>query len=229
MSHLKRLHAPKTWAVKRKGIKFIVKSSPGPYSLKLSIPIALVFRDLLKYASNLREVKNILSNNNVLVDGIRRKDYKFPVGIFNVIEVKETKEFFRIIFDGRKISLLKIEKKDANLKPCKIIGKNKIGKKIQLNLYDGKNMLLDEDSYKVGDTLVIELPKTIKSHLKLEKGNLIYLTGGKHIGICGSVVAITGNKIKYKSSEGVFETLKKYAFVIGTDKPVVSVKKDNAR
>ena len=225
MSHLKRLYAPKTWAVKRKGIKFIVKSIPGTHSLKLSVPIALLFRDLLKYATNLREVKSILLNKNVLVDSVRRKDYRFPVGIFDVIEIKETKEIFRVIFDGRKIGLLKIDKNEANLKPCKITGKRKIGKKVQLNLYDGKNILVDKDAYKAGDTIIIEFPKNIKSHLKLEKGNLIYLIGGKHIGVVGSVESISGDKIKYKSTEGVFETLKKYAFVVGVDKPFVSIKK----
>lgn len=224
MGHLKRLYAPKTWTVKRKGIKFVVKPVPGPHSSKWSVPIALIFRDLLKYASNLREVKYILLNNNVLIDGIRRKDYRFPAGIFDVIEIKETKEFFRIIFDKGKVGLLRTDKNEANIKPCKIMGKKKIGKRVQLNLYDGKNILVDKDVYKVGDTMVIEFPKNIKAHLKLEKGNLIYLIGGKHIGMQGSVEVISGDKIKYKSSEGVFETLKKYAFVIGADKPIVSIK-----
>ena len=229
MSHLKRCYTPKNWAVKRKEIKFIVKPSPGPGSLKFSIPITLVFRDMLKYASSLREVKHILFNNNVLVDGVRRKDPRFPVSIFDIISIKETKEFFRVVFEGKKIGLLKIEEKEAKLKPCKIAGKKKVRGKTQLNLYDGKNMLVDKDTYKVGDTVVIELPKNIKSHLKLEKGNMIYLIGGKHIGAIGSVESISGNKIKYKSGKAVFETLKKNAFVIGTDKSVVSIKKDNAR
>lgn len=227
MSHLKRFFAPKTWVVKRKGIKFVLRPSPGMHSLKLGLPLTILFRDLLGYANNLREVKHILLNNNVLVDGVRRKEYKFLVGIFDVIEIKETKELFRVIFDKKKIGLSKIEKNEANLKPCKIIGKKKIGKKIQLNLYDGKNLLVDKDIYKVGDTVVIELPKNrIKNHLKLEKGNLIYLFGGKHIGLFGSIEDISGNKIKYKSSEGVFETLKDYAFVIGTGKPIVTIKKE---
>jgi small subunit ribosomal protein S4e len=225
MSHLKRLYAPKSWGVKRKGIKFIVRPSPGPHSLKSSIPLTLVFRDLLKIASNLKEVRYILLNNNVLVDGIRRKDHKFPVGIFDIIEIQETKEIFRVIFDKRKIGLLKIDKNEANLKLCKIIGKKNKGKKVQLNLYDGKNILVDKDTYKVGDTIAIEVPKNIiKNHLKLEKGNLIYLTGGKHVGVYGKVVDISGNKIKYKSSEGIFETLKEYAFVVGIDKPLISIK-----
>ena len=218
---------PTTWGIKRKGIKFVVKSNPGPHSLKLSMPIALIFRDLLGYAANLREVKHILFNNNVLVDGIRRKDYRFPVGIFDTVGVKETKEFFRVIFDRRKLALLKIGEKDANLKPCKIVGKRKLGKKTQLNLYDGRNLTVEKDDYKVGDTIVLELPKNnIKEHLKFEKGNLIYLIGGKHVGLSGITQDMIGSKVKYKSSEGVFETLKKYAFVIGKDKPLVALKKE---
>ena len=227
MSHLKRLCMPKTWEIKRKGIKFVVKSNPGPHSLKLSMPIALIFRDLLGYAANLREVKHILFNNNVLVDGIRRKDYRFPVGIFDTVAVKETKEFFRVIFDRRKLALLKIGEKDANLKPCKIVGKIKLGKKMQLNLYDGRNLTVEKDDYKVGDTIVLELPKNnIKQHLKFEKGNLIYLIGGKHVGLSGTIQDMIGSKVKYKNDEGVFETLKKYAFVIGKDKPLMAIKKE---
>jgi len=226
MSHLKRLSMPKTWRVKRKGVKYVIKSNPGPHSLKLSMPIALIFRDLLGYAANLREVNHILHNNNVIVDGVRRKENKFPVGIFDTICVKEVKEFFRVVFDKKKLVLLKIDEKEANLKPCKIIGKSKIGEKIQLNLYDGRNLLVEKDDYKVGDTIILELPKNnIKDHLKFEKGNLIYLIGGKHIGLSGTIQDMIGGKVKYKSGEGVFETLKKYAFVIGKDKPIVSIKK----
>ena len=217
---------PKTWRVKRKGVKYVIKSNPGPHSLKLSMPIALIFRDLLGYAANLREVNHILHNNNVIVDGVRRKENKFPVGIFDTICVKEVKEFFRVVFDKKKLVLLKIDEKEANLKPCKIIGKSKIGEKIQLNLYDGRNLLVEKDDYKVGDTIILELPKNnIKDHLKFEKGNLIYLIGGKHIGLSGTIQDMIGGKVKYKSGEGVFETLKKYAFVIGKDKPIVSIKK----
>jgi len=230
MSHLKRLCMPKTWEIKRKGIKFVVKSNPGPHSLKLSIPVTLIFRDLLGYATNLREVNYILLNNDVLVDGVRRKENRFPVGIFDTIGIKGTKEFFRVVFDKKKLALLKIEEKEANLKPCKITGKKRIGKKTQLNLYDGRNLLVDKDDYKVGDTIVLELPKNnIKSHLKFEKGNLIYLIGGKHIGMSGTIQDMIKDKVKYKSGEGVFETLKKYAFVVGKDKPLVSIKKDKER
>ena len=63
--------------------------------------------------------------------------------------------------------------------------------------------------------------------MPLQKNVLIYLTGGKHIGEVGKVKDIVGNRIMYIMENGdVAETLKKYAFVVGEDKPVITIKKD---
>ena len=225
-NHLKRLNTPKTWDVKRKRIKFIIRPNPGAHSLDDGMPIGVILRDLLGYAKTTREVKRILQENNIIVDGIRRKDPHFSVGFMDTIKFTEIKEAFRVIINKRgKISLLKINEKESSLKPCKIKGKTKLKAKTQLNLFDGKNILIEKDDYKTGDTLLLSLPKQeIKAHLKLEKGALICLTMGSHIGEVGVVEDIMANKIKCKTKKGsVFETLKKYAFVIGKDKPIVTI------
>lgn len=226
MSHLKRLAVPKTWGTKRKGIKYIVSPNPGPHNKKMSLPLVVVFRDMLGYASNLKEVRNILFKNNILVDGIRRKDPKFPVGIFDLIEIKETNEYFRIVIIKKKLDIIPIQKNESNIKPCHIKGKKKLGKKLQISLHDGKNMIIENNEYKVGDTIFVEFPKkTIKNHLKLEKGNLVYLVGGKHIGDVGTIENISGNNITYKRGKENLETLKKYVFVIGKDKSLINIGK----
>ena len=86
-------------------------------------------------------------------------------------------------------------------------------------------MIVDKDTFKVGDTLHIDfLNKKILEHLKLEKGNTIFLTGGRHIGNLGIVEDIIGSKIVYKiKSNDVHETLKEYAFVVGHDKPLFKI------
>ena len=66
--HLKRINAPRTWPIKRKGIKFIVRPDPGAHSMDFGIPIIAVLRDMLPYASNKRDVLNILNFNDILVD-----------------------------------------------------------------------------------------------------------------------------------------------------------------
>jgi small subunit ribosomal protein S4e len=225
-NHLKRLNAPRTWKIKRKGIKFIVKPNPGPHSMSEGVPLTVIIRDILGYAKTTREVKRILSENNVLIDGIRRKDHRFVTGFMDTITFTETKEYFRVVINKKgNIILIKIDEKDASIKPCKIIGKTKIKGKTQLNLFDGKNILVEKEEYKTGDSLVLAVPKQeIKSYLKLDKGSLVYLTSGSHIGEIGTIEGIMGNKIKYKTPKGdVFETLKKYAFVIGKDKSIIKL------
>ena len=223
--HLKRPTISKAWPVKRRNITFITRPNPGPHPFSLGLPLKVLLRDMLKVAKTSKEVGKLLYNNEILVDGIRRKESKFPVGIMDVIEIKKTNEYFRIVLVRGKISVLSIGKKDAEIKPCKIIGKNKVNGKIQINLYDGNNILVDKDEYKTGDTLIITLPAhEIKEHLKLDKGSTICLIGGKHMGEIGKVEDIIADKITYKREDGdLVETLKRYVFVIGKDKPFFSL------
>jgi small subunit ribosomal protein S4e len=226
--HLKRLAIPKSWLVKRRGITFITRPNPGPHPMKLSLSLNSIIRDVLGIAKNSKEVKKILYTNEVLIDGIRRKELKFPVGIMDVIEFKKSNEYFRVVLKKGKIKLIPIDKKEAAIKPCRITGKNKVKGKTQLNFYDGKNILIEKDDYKVGDTVIIALPKQeIKEHIKLEKGCFIYLIGGKHSGDTGKIEDIISNKVTYKGeSREIIETLKKYVFVVGKDKPSISLKKE---
>lgn len=224
--HLKRLAAPKTWQIRRKGLKFITKPAPGPHSLELGMPLSLMLKDVLNYADTTREVKKILNSNEVKIDGRLRKDFRFPVGLFDTIEFVNTNECFRVILNRKgKIDLAKIRKEEILLKPCKIIGKAMVRGKLQLNLYDGKNIFSEDKSYNVGDTVLLSLPEQkISKHLKLDKKSTIFLTGGKHIGEIGNVEDIVENRIIYKDhNNNLIETSKKYAFVVGDNKPLITV------
>ena len=227
-NHLKRLAAPKIWSINRKETEFITKQSPGPHSLELGIPINTILKDILKYASTTREVKKILGANNIKIDGQPRKHFRFPVGLFDVIEFPSINEFYRVIINSQgKLDLAKINKNETSIKPCKIIGKTMVNGKLQLNLYDGKNILVDKNNYKVGDTLLLLLPEQkISKHLKLDKESAIFLIGGRHIGEVGNVEDIVGDKIIYKNKNGsLIETSKNYAFVIGENKPLITLEK----
>ena len=224
--HLKRLTAPKTWDIKRKGTKFVTKLLPGPHSLDTGMPFGVLLRDILKYGNNLRDIKKILNTNEVKIDGKTRRDVRYPVGLFDAIEFKSINECFRIILSRKgKIELIKIKKEEALLKPCKITGKTIVRGKLQLNLYDGKNILVDSAAYKVGDTLLLALPEQkISKHLKLDKKSAIFLTGGKHMGEIGNVEDIIENRIIYKDKDGnLIETSKKYAFVVGDENPLITL------
>lgn len=224
--HLIRLAAPKTWKVKRKGTKFITKPICGPHSLELGMPVSVILKEILNYATTTRDIKKILSSNEIKIDGKVRKNFRFPVGIFDTIDFTTLNECYRVILNTKgNLELVKISKEEALMKPCKIIGKNMTRGRLQLNLYDGKNLLVDTNFYKVGDTVILSLPEQkINKHLKLDKKSAIFLTGGKHIGEIGNVEDMTRNKIIYKDQKGnLIETSKKYAFVIGDIKPLITL------
>ncbi len=224
--HLARLAAPKTWQIDRKSTTFITKPVPGPHGLQSGMPVNVILKEILKYASTTREVKKILNTNEVKVDGKARKDFRFPVGLFDTLEFPNISEQFRIVLNkSGRLELIKIKKEEASVKPCKIVGKTMVKGKLQLNLYDGKNILAGTGNYKVGDSVLLSLPdQKIGKHLKLDKKSSIFLVGGKHTGEIGNVEDIKENKIIYKDSNGnLVETLKKYAFVVGDSKPLITL------
>ena len=225
--HLKRLNVQRTWQIERKAGKFITRPMPGSHSFEYSMPLNLVLRDLIECVKTGKETKIVLNNKNILVDGKKRKNPKFSVGFMDVVEVRDSNNFFRVILNRKgKLAVMPIEKKDSNSKICKIKNKTVIKKGVQLNLFDNKNIIVEKDDYKVGDSILISIPEQkILQHLKLEKGASIYLIGGKHIGENGSVENIEGKKIFFKNNEGKScETLKEFAYVVGKEKPLIEIK-----
>ncbi len=225
-NHMLRLAAPKTWPIKRRGNTFVTKQNAGPHSLALSVPLNILLKEVLGRAGSTAEAKKLLNSNEVKIDCRQRKDIRFPVGIFDTLQLSDAGEYFRISLNKKgKISLAKIKKEEASVKPAKITGKKMVKGKLQLNLYDGKNILAGGSGYNVGDSLLISLPDhKIIRHIKLDKKSAIFLIGGKHIGETGAVEDIIQDKIIYKDTQGnLVETSKRYAFVVGDSKPLVTL------
>jgi small subunit ribosomal protein S4e len=222
--HLKRLNMPKTWNVKRKGITYIKRPNPGAHSFKDGMALSTFLKNT-GFAKNEKEVKNILNKQEVLINGIRRHESKFIVGFMDVIAIPAIKAYFRVLFNKKgKITTIKIDEKESQVKICKINCKRMHKKGLQLNLSDGRNIFADKKEFKVGDSVLIDLPKqNIKEIIKFEVGSLVILIGGKKIGKIVVVEEIKGDVMKYKDQKGVFETLKKYAFVLGKEKAMVKI------
>lgn len=225
--HLKRLNAPGSWTIVRKTTKYIAKPLPGAHKLSESLPIALILK-MLGHAQTTAEVKKILTSHEVLVDGRRVRDPKAPVGILDSIALPKSNEYYRIAFDTKaRLQLVPISKSEANNKLCKVINKTSVkGTKLQLNLNDGRNLLADAKAANTGDTLLIEVPsQKIVQKLALEKGALIYLLGGKHIGTFGTLQSIEDDEITLTANNQTIATAKKYALVVGKDKPALTFTK----
>jgi small subunit ribosomal protein S4e len=225
MSHLKRLASPRNWMIKRKETKFTTRPKPGPHSIDSSLPLGIILRDILKFAHTTREAKKLLNNNPVLVDGKRKKDHRLPVGLFDILSFPDIQKKYRLLLDSKgRIALKEINFKESDIKPCKIIKKTILQKnKLQLNLFDGKNILTDKKC-KVGDTVVITLPdQKIKEILEVKKDAFIFLIKGRHAGDSGLLQEIKNNRIVYQKDKQAIETLKDYLFVLGDKKPIIDV------
>ncbi|MEM2892091.1 MAG: 30S ribosomal protein S4e [Thermoplasmata archaeon] len=225
--HIKRMAAPKTWAIPRKTSHWVTKPRPGPHGTAESIPLLSVVRDMLRLCDNSREARFIIGSREISVDGKVVTDYKYPVGLMDVVTVNRTKQSYRMLVDYKaKLRLVPIEEAEKGWKLVRIDDKTTVrGGKTQLNLHDGRCILLPKDQYKTGDVLKIELPsqKVLKAY-KLEKGSLALLTGGSHPGTIQTVEdyqvrrGSAPNLVTFK--EG-FSTVKENVFVVGDKTPEI--------
>lgn len=235
--HLKRYKAPKTWPIHKKEETWTTKPSAGPHSMEKSIPLVMVLREELGLAKNTREAKIILNNGDVLVDGTPRKDHRFPVGFMDIISIPKINKNYRILQDAKGRPVLKeIEDKDSTYKLTSIEGKTTIkGGKTQLNLHDGRNVIVeDEENYKTSDVLLLNIPEqVISDSIKFQEGSVGLITGGKHTGEVGIIKEINitqsskANTVLMDTEEGSFLTLADYVFVVGNDKPVITLLGDD--
>ncbi|WP_297489150.1 30S ribosomal protein S4e [Thermococcus sp.] len=234
--HLKRLAAPSSWYLPKKKYKWAVRPRPGPHAMETSVPLLYIVRDYLGYAKTAREARKILNEGKVLVDGKVRKDYKFPVGIMDVVSIPETGEHYRVLPNRiGKLILHPISAEEAKLKPFRINNKRMVkGAKVQLNLHDGSNRIVsfaEKDSYRTAYTILMSVPeREVVEVIPFEIGSYVFVTRGKNVARKGRVVDIRGfpmgwpDVVTIEDESGEkFDTLKDYAFVIGKDKPVISL------
>ncbi|MFQ6060058.1 MAG: 30S ribosomal protein S4e [Thermoplasmata archaeon] len=227
--HLKRLAAPRSWPLPRKTHKWITKPSPGPHPQERSMPLSLILRDLLGHCDTAREAKRIIGSRAILVDGRVVRNHKHPVGIMDVISIPSLKKHYRFVLDPRgHLATVELTPKEAKWKMCRIENKTTVrGGLIQLNLHDGRNILLEENAYKTGDTLKIAIPaQKILSHYPLAKGNSALLIGGKHAGEIAHIEDYTPTRNPRENivtfEEG-FATVKDNVFVVGKKKSEVKI------
>jgi len=239
--HLKRLPAPVFWPIHRKEFKFVLKPKPGPHGKDRSFPLLLILREMLGLVKNRKEAKRLLSERHVKVDGVIRLKDNYPVGLMDVVEIPIIKKAFRILPIRRKrLGLHVIGEGEKGFKLSKIMNKTNVsGGNLQLNLHDGRNILLKivdsknmvDDVYKTHDVLKIGIPSSeIVSHLTFSTGVLAIVEDGKNVGRLGEIMAIeTGGSsrpsiVTLKDIEDdQFKTIIDYVFPVGKDELWISL------
>ncbi|MFQ6053983.1 MAG: 30S ribosomal protein S4e, partial [Candidatus Bathyarchaeia archaeon] len=157
----------------------------------------------------------------------------YPVGIMDVIALPDAKQMFRVMpARGGRLKLHPIQGGESEFKLCRIIGKTTLrGGRVQLNLHDGRNVILqEEDAYKVDDVLQLKVPEQeVLGHISFEPRALAVVTGGRSQGRYGTIIGLgsePGSKrtatIRTPDGEKV-RTLAKYVFPVGSERPLISL------
>ncbi|MEK6807902.1 MAG: 30S ribosomal protein S4e [Nanoarchaeota archaeon] len=233
MNHLSRLAAPSTWPIKRKGIKWVARLSPGTHDTASSMPLITWLKEYMSVIATTREAKAILNAGHVKVNDRVVKEVNFPIGLFDIITIESLGKFYRVLVDQNgKLRLAEITKSESKTLPLKITEKTMLKKgKVQLGFNNGWT-IMGKDGFKVGDCIMYDVEtKKIKSHFKPEHGVTVYVLSGEHANQTAKLdkVKFEGQLRKRKlvilsQKSGNFETSADKIFILGKGEPEISLK-----
>lgn len=216
--YIKRLNAPKYFAVHRKEHAYIIKQNPGRHTLNRSIALTVLLGKV-GVASKRSESNKVIKGGLVSVNGKIEREPKFPVGLNDMIALGQDNYSIGINERGQ----VRISKDEKGRKDhiYKVIGKYKArNNQIMLRLHDGRAVKGGQDS-SVYDSVVLSEGRIVK-RLKLGPGSVCECIDGVHVGMAGTVKQIVqGNMHKDKSviidqgNGASFQTVVKNIIVVG--------------
>jgi len=212
---------------------FAPRPSTGPHKLRECLPLMVFLRNRLKYALTYDEVKKIMNQRLVKVDGKVRTDKTYPAGFMDVISIERTSENFRLIYDVKgRFTVHRISNEEAKYKLCKVRKTSTGPKNVPfLVTHDGRTIRYPDPLVKVNDTVQLDIATgKIKDFIKFDSGNLCMITGGHNLGRVGTITHRERHPgsfdiVHIKDALGhTFATRLNNVFVIGKgNKPWVSL------
>lgn len=198
--HLKGLAAPPYLAVHRKEQSYVAKANPGRHNLQRSIPLTIVLKKLT-LADTSSEASKIIKNGLVLINNKVIREPKYPIGLNDVIELKELKKSYQIgINDHAQVSFEEMKKVDYDSHVYKVVGKYKTAKgKIMVRLHDGSTSVAKNDVH-VNDSVIVDAKGAIKKTLALNVGAECLIIDGVHVGKNGKISSMKKGTMNISSS-----------------------------
>jgi len=222
--HLKRLNAPRHWMLDKLSGVWAPRPSTGPHKLRECLPLIILLRNRLKYALNTKEVKYILMQRLIKVDGKARTDKTYPTGFMDVVSIEKSSENFRLLYDVRgRFAIHRIGAEEAKYKLCRVKALEMGAKKVPYVVtHDGRTIRYPDPLVAPNDTIKIDIETNkIIDFVKFESGNLAMVSGGKNTGRVGVIVSRERHQgsfdiVHIKDSAGhIFATRLGNVFVIG--------------
>ena len=158
----------------------------------------------------------------------------------DVLQIEGAEQIFRILpKPNRGLTPTPISSKEAGFKLCKIIGKRNIeGGKLQLNLHDGRTIIVSSQSprqkteteFAPGGAMQIGLPKqNMMGMVPFQTGALGLVIDGRNQGIFGKITTITLGTharpkiVKIETATEAFDTPAEYVIPVGTQSSLVGL------
>lgn len=233
--HMKRLNAPHAWMLGKMDGIWAPRPSTGPHKLRECLPLVLILRNRLKYATTMQEVKSICMEKLVKVDGKVRTDVSFPAGFMDVITLERSNDKFRLLYDTKgRFILHKINTEESKYKLCRVQKLEVSKKNIPFVVtHDGRTIRYPDPLVKVNDVIKVDLETgKMVDFLKFNTGSLCMVQRGHNAGRAGTIQHVEKHPgsfdiVTVKDVAGnTFATRLKNVFVIGeADKPWVSLPK----
>lgn len=186
--HIKRKTIPNSWPVPKTGTKYLAVPS---HSRHEAVSLIMAMRDMLKFVKNKKEIKKILNEKALAVNGRKVSDMHYPVVLFDTLSILPVKKHYRLVLANKRFVFEEISEKESKIRIYKVIGKKILGgKKVQLNLNEGKN-LLSPEKIEVGDFVEVDnAANRIQKIIPLKKDVEVVAIKGKHIGKRGKIKEI---------------------------------------
>lgn len=188
--HLTRNNIAKKFPLLRKGTKYIAVARGNREN---SVPVVIAVRDMLKLARTAKEVDAMIKQKLLKINGKIVYDYHESINLFSIFEADKS---YQLTISPTKRFTFVVTKKNEII--SKVTNKHLFkGKKTQLNLSDGTNVLGD-NKIQVGDSLVLDFKGKIVQHISLEKGKNVFILKGQYMGQSGKIQSVEENKVKIK-------------------------------
>lgn len=184
--HLKRSKASMKVPVPRKGTKYLARARNHADN---GVPVVIAVRDMLGLAKNSKEVRYMINNKLLKINNREVKDIRESIKLFNILSA-DKQYVLEILPTGR----FQFKETKESSRICKVIGKKILaGKKTQINLHDGTN-LISKENVSVGDSVELGPDNKLKKIIKIDKGKSVFIISGGSIGLTGKIKELSGRK-----------------------------------
>jgi small subunit ribosomal protein S4e len=196
--HQKRKAIPKLWALARTGTKYLAVSD---HNQRTSIPLVVVLRDMLKLVQTKKELKGLLYKKQIKVNTRIVEEGNYPIQLFDTLSLVDAKKNYRAVIKGKRIAFEEITDKENSIRAYKVLDKKIMaGKKIQINLDGGRNLITNE-KINPGEFVIMTSDNKINKVITLKKDVEVITIEGKHIGKEGKIKDI------FKEGENTLATI----------------------